>query len=172
MSQLTDSEKWIKHKSLRINSLQLDKDNYRIAGDEDQRPSTEREIIAELIKIAGIEDLARKIVTQGYFKVEDVIVVIENGKKVVVEGNRRLCACKLLLKPSLAPKDKVSTFERLAAKMKDNPVVSIPAIVAPNRAEANIYIYSKHTDSGFSRSWSRIQQSVFIVKKLDSGYSR
>ncbi|MCH8473987.1 MAG: hypothetical protein LAT55_02030 [Opitutales bacterium] len=172
MSQLINSTNWTKHKSIKVNSLHLDRENYRIAGEEDKRPTSERDIIAELVRIAGIEDLAKKIIIQGYFPVEDVIVVVEDGKKVVVEGNRRLCACKLLLKPSLAPKDKKGVFERLSAKMAQNPVDSIPVVIAPNRAEANIYIYSKHTDSGFSRSWSRIQQSVFIVKKLETGYSK
>jgi V8-like Glu-specific endopeptidase len=172
MSQLINSSNWIKHKSIKVRSLHLDTENYRIAGEDGIRPSSEKEIIAELVRIAGIEDLAKKITIQGYFPVEDVIVVIEDGKKVVVEGNRRLCACRLLQTPSLAPKDKQGVFKRLAAKMVDNPVDAIPVVIAPNRAEANIYIYSKHTDAGFSRSWSRIQQSVFIVKKLEDGYTK
>lgn len=170
MAPLINADNWVKHRGMSVNSLQLDLKNPRLPGAGELE--TTRELIAELVRVSGIEDLAGRIVRQGYIPVEDVIAVEENGKKVIVEGNRRLCACKLLLKPTLAPKDKQKVFQRLAKQNDANLVKKIPVVIAPNRAEANVYIYSKHADDNFSKKWSRIQQCVFIAKRLEEGYTR
>ena len=98
MSKLINSSLWRKKPSVSINSLSLDPSNYRIPDAGIENLKSERDIIAKLVEIAGIEDLASRIVRQGFFPVEDVIVVEEEGKKVVVEGNRRLCACNTVSK--------------------------------------------------------------------------
>src|SRR4030042_840475 len=46
--------------------------------------------------------IARNIANNGYHRSAVAIVCKENGRTIVLDGNRRLAACQLLLKPELA----------------------------------------------------------------------
>jgi hypothetical protein len=85
-----------------VGSLFLDPHNPRLAPTIEKL--TERQIIEEIVLHENVLDLSKQIKTHGFFPSEPLIAVLEGGKKIVVEGNRRLAACKLLLNPSLAPK--------------------------------------------------------------------
>src|SRR5438105_4802203 len=78
---------------------------------------SELDLICELLIHEEVFGLARSIALSGYFPSEPMISVLEERRLVVVEGNRRLAACKLLLKPELAPKTLESKFRVLAASM-------------------------------------------------------
>lgn len=97
----------------------------------------------------SIYGLARDIATRGVLNPSDPIIVIPSGSRyIVVEGNRRLSALRLLKKPNLAhnPSDQ----KRFASLAKRFPLAlaSVSAVVAPDREEANIWIDLKHTGPG------------------------
>jgi hypothetical protein len=88
-------------KLLRAGGLFLDPKNPRIAPSE--KPRSERELIEELLRHENVIALIKNIAANGFFPSEPLVAVQEDGKKYVVEGNRRLAATKLLLNSSLAP---------------------------------------------------------------------
>ena len=97
------------NKNVSVSSLMLDDSNPRIgvfAGDF----STQRKIISHLFAMSHVIDLAKSIVNNGFFPTEVIIVVEENGKYKVLEGNRRVCACKVLREPTLLFKDHPKTL--------------------------------------------------------------
>src|ERR1700730_12102676 len=65
----------------------------------------EEEVMEWMLKDATIVELMGSIGVKGYFPGEPLLVVPskKSDKFYVVEGNRRLCAVKLLNKPHLAP---------------------------------------------------------------------
>ena len=90
------------HKNRSIKRLHLDLRNPRLG-----RPSvdTEAEAMTQLLKKFGpkIVGLARSIAEHGLNPTESWAIVQEDGKYVVLEGNRRLVACRLLDNPNKAP---------------------------------------------------------------------
>ncbi len=61
----------------------------------------EADIIKLLWDTMDVQELVLSIAASGYFKHEPVIVCRERGRNVVIEGNRRLAAVKLLLRPRI-----------------------------------------------------------------------
>ena len=79
----------------------LDPENPRLATSV-KRP-TQQELIADLLEHEEVMDLVRDIARQGYFPNELLVAIRDGPNTIVVEGNRRLAALKLLLNPELAP---------------------------------------------------------------------
>ena len=68
-------------------------------------------IINHLLKYADIIKLANRINNVQELHGSEVITCYKrNDDYVVLEGNRRICACKLLLNRSLIPDDYKSNF--------------------------------------------------------------
>lgn len=72
---------------------------------------SQQSIIDYLIDYEEVVKLAISIRENGgLFAGERVIVCEENGKYIVLEGNRRVCACKILLNPNLLSNRKPATI--------------------------------------------------------------
>jgi len=94
------------HREVPISKLYLDRENPR------HKPlDNEPEIIAQLVRSERADVLAKHIAGVGAVSPIDLIAVIAHpsvpGGYVVVEGNRRVCALKLLADPSKAPNAKL-----------------------------------------------------------------
>ncbi len=61
--------------------------------------STDSDVIKVLWDAMDVRELVLSIAASGFFSHEPLIVAAENGKNVVVEGNRRLAAVRILLDP-------------------------------------------------------------------------
>lgn len=93
--------------------------------------------------------LAEDITTSG-LNPSDVITVIphstEKDKYVVVEGNRRITALKLLNSPQLCPDATIrKRFEALNATYSVAPITKVKCILYPDRESAKHWISLKHT---------------------------
>ena len=99
---MIDHSKW-KELQLSPVNLQLDPKNPRIphSGEDLSQP----ELIADLVENEKVYDLAKSIADNGYYPIEALIIVQENKEKLVLEGNRRLAALKLLISPEAAPEE-------------------------------------------------------------------
>jgi len=85
--------------------ISLDKENPRIP---ESRRANQDYIRSHMISYEGVLELASKISDWGgLFPHERIIVIQEKGEYVVVEGNRRVCASYILLRPWLAGDDEV-----------------------------------------------------------------
>ena len=56
-----------------------------------------------LLEKEDVLRIARSIANNGYHRSAVAIVCKENDKLIVLDGNRRLAACQLLIDPKLAP---------------------------------------------------------------------
>lgn len=153
-------------KKLQPASLLLDPENPRIP--PSRKPFSQREIIAELVAHDKVYDLAREIAHGGFDPVESLIGFDEDdGRTIILEGNRRLAALKLLRDPKLAPADDASRFERLASL----PTAAVPSrirvLLAPSREAAASLILRKHTREQIER-WSPLQQARFYRRLVEA----
>jgi len=157
-----------KEDKVAVTSLFLDSRNPRLPA----KPTSlsQQQLIEELVLHDDVYSLAKDIVTMGYFPDERLIVVDEDGKRKVVEGNRRLAALKLLINPDLAPAIKVSRFKELSKRAQAAEMQKVRIIIAPSREAAYVLLLNKHTQTAIAK-WSLIQQARFFKTILDDGMS-
>jgi hypothetical protein len=160
------SQRW---KKARIKPLDiaLDRDNPRINVEPNDKES---DIIRKLIKYEDVQDLARKIAKTGLLPGERVITVQEKGQWVVLEGNRRICACKLLLSPNLVPVDYRKTFPTISTAFEIALIEKVDADVAPDRKAAEPILTLRHTESGV-RKWKPVARMRRVRRLLDEGFT-
>lgn len=115
-------------------AIELDSKNPRI---EVPSGAGQDEIRNVLLAQEEIVELAREIVkSNGLLYGDRIITTAEKGKQIVLEGNSRVTACQLLLRPALIPAKYKSRFPTATAALKRR-LESIPADVAPNREAAS-----------------------------------
>lgn len=130
--------------------------------------ATQSDIISYLLEYENVQDLAKDINNFGGFMAgERIIVCEENGKLVVLEGNRRICACKLLLDRTLVPA-KYNKFPIIEDSTKDN-ITRINVDVMSNRETAQSTLYNRHL--GGVKPWSTISKQKFYVNAFEQGKS-
>jgi hypothetical protein len=147
--------------------IALDRDNPRI---NIEATDKESDIIRKLIRYEEVADLARKIAQSGLLPGERIIVVQEKGQWVVLEGNRRICACKLLLSPELIPQEFRKTFPRLATATEIERIAKVEADVAPDRRAAEPVLTLRHSESGI-RKWKPVARMRRVRRLLDEGFT-
>lgn len=81
---------------IKVEDLHFDFRNPRLIEFGLSDKSTEKEIITLLWDAMDAKEVAMSIVASGYFQNNPLLVAIENSKKIVIEGNRRLAAVKAL----------------------------------------------------------------------------
>jgi len=162
-----DYSTW-KEKQISVNSILLDPQNPRMPPKFE--PPDQRSLIAELIEHDKVEELARNIAKNGYFPVESLIVVKEGNKTIVIEGNRRVAALKLLVAPEAAPTDLIPKFRALSNKTDINKIKTVKVVFAPNREAAAPILMSRHTNEQIER-WKPIMKASFYHGLLQTGIS-
>ncbi len=108
------------------------------------------EVIEYLCKEEKTLEIAKDIAKNGLNPLdlfalipETVADMNQNGTFVAAEGNRRLCAVKLLHDPDLAPTDKRKGFENAAKTW--TPIDEISAIVFDDRDAVKLWLERTHS---------------------------
>lgn len=83
-----------------IDKLNFDRQNPRLSEYGITPGTTDGEIMQTLWDTMDVRELVQSISASGFFAHEPLIVTTEKAKLVVIEGNRRLAAVKILLDPS------------------------------------------------------------------------
>ena len=161
---LIDSDLW-ESKFLFLKQLHFHPENPRLP--ELRGKSSEAEIIHELCKRGDVQKVAKAITDKGYFRHDRLIVFFEDNRHVVYEGNRRLCALKLLHNWKLAPTNLHRTYKSLSERARLPKKIAVE--IVPSKFHAEVVMYSKHVDAAFTVKWDPIQQATFIGAKLESG---
>lgn len=160
-----DYTKW-EEKQISVNNILLDSHNPRIP--PDLGPRDQRSLLAVLVEHDKVEELARNIARNGYFPTESLIVVRKNGNTIVIEGNRRLAALKLLIAPEAAPEDQKSKFRSLSNRIDISKIKKVKVVVAPNREAVAPILMSRHTSPQIE-AWKPIMKAAFYYRLLQDG---
>lgn len=98
-----------------VERLRLDRMNPRLIGQAEH--ASDESIIARLYRGAEIDELLQSISTNGYLDIEPLVVVrdAERRRLIVLEGNRRIAALRLLREADLA--ERIASSERLRIKV-------------------------------------------------------
>ncbi len=156
-------------KRLTVASLHLDPKNPRLGRETSSRAP--REIIQYLFEHDRAAELAESIASRGYFPNEPLLAIYEDGRYVVVEGNRRLAALKALREPGLLEGSFSRYVERQAKRIADPKSLShVPVTVAPSRKATDRFIVARHLGTAI-RPWQAENRASFILDKLSEGYT-
>ena len=155
---------------IQLDELYLDEKNPRFI--VPPNPS-QQSIVDYLIENEEVEQLANDIAKSGGLNAgERVIVTEENGRWIVLEGNRRICACKILMNPSLLANRRSASVDKISLLVNDELKQSLSVVnadVMKNRLEAQSSLAAKHID-GIKR-WSTISKHKFFALEFDAGKS-
>lgn len=155
--------KW-KTDTVNVANVELDPKNVRLDIDN---PSQDA-IIQDLFKNENAMQIVESIAQNGFFNQELPIITKEDGRLVVLEGNRRFSALKAILNPKLVPQ-REERLKALIKKMGDtSDLVEIEVKVAPNRESASKVIASIHTLKT-RRGWSPLRQAYFYYAQIVEG---
>ena len=157
-----------------LTSLQLDTSNPRLLGYKKQgKLQSEKEIITLMMARYGIRDLITSILSNGFYPDEILYAIPDEtqpNKRIIVEGNRRLTACKIIKKPGIL---KGTPYSNFISRIERHPnylsavetIKKLNLVELSNRSAARTYIASKHTKESIKR-WSVYTQGAYYIDLL------
>lgn len=141
-----------------VNMLQFDPDNPRLPISM-RNHADESEIVTWMLTDASLEELLESIAQQGFFDGEPILGYRDNGKVIVVEGNRRLAAVKLFNNPKLATK-KIKRIRSIIDEAETSPPQELPVIIYQQRTEILKYLGYRHITG--VKSWSALSKARYL----------
>lgn len=138
--------------------LHFDYANPRLAEFGIERSTPESSILETLWEAMDVMELVQSISASGFFPHESLIVAEEDSRKVVIEGNRRLAAVKVLLSPELARKNGWEVPP--ASKPVLETLQALPCIVA-SRSDSWQYLGFKHVNG--PAKWTSYAKAAYIA---------
>lgn len=119
----------------------------------------ENKVIDYMVKYGNIIELMLSISETGYSDAEPLLVVKDtDGAYIVVEGNRRLAALKLLSKPELT-KVRAQSIKDVISDAKNIPT-EIPCILYPNRKDVLDYLGYRHITG--VKDWGALEKARYL----------
>jgi hypothetical protein len=145
-----------------LDELDLDLRNVRILDGGSLDQSAIANYMAEAEDVLA---LARDILRDGYLDNELPVVVDENNRRVVLEGNRRVTALKAIRNPALLGASAARIDRLLSRYPEAQTPATIRVMVAPSRDAAQQLLARLHTGRP-KKSWLREQQAIFYHAQL------
>jgi len=146
-----------------LDLLVFDRENPRFAPSHDIEKSSDVEIIVALAHVADLGELLQSIATSGYVDIEPLVVLREeqdDGKLIVLEGNRRLAALKLLTDPDLA-REAGLELPAISHGAQDS-FREVTVYRVAGRDEARDFIGFKHING--PHRWDSLAKARFAAK--------
>ncbi|MCQ6565364.1 hypothetical protein ACQVPC_02915 [Bacillus mycoides] len=151
---------------LNVADIYLDEENPRVFVDE----LSQENILDFLIDNFDVVNLAASIQEQGGLPpAERPLCIKENNKYIVVEGNRRITACKILLNQELVSKRDRKKLQALTIELEQY-LKTLEVAVAPSRDSAEGYITMRHSGKGVKR-WSTLAINKRYATRYMKGQS-
>ena len=119
----------------------------------------ESKVIDYMVKYGNIVELMLSIAETGYSDAEPLLVVADfDGKYMVVEGNRRLAALKLLCNPELT-KVRVQSIKEVISNANHQPK-EIPCILYSKREDVLDYLGYRHITG--VKDWGALEKARYL----------
>jgi hypothetical protein len=159
-----------KIETAKLDDLNLDAKNPRLGRHNVEKGLSQDEVLG-LMKDWALEELAVSFLESGFWPQEALITVREKlGKStelVVVEGNRRLAALKMIARTragfetSNKWKDLISPYEPIAFERLND----IPYIPMPDRNAITSYLGYRHVTG--IKEWNPAEKAQFIAQLIE-----
>ena len=148
---------------LPIANLKFDPENPRLPESIDG--DNESQVLEWMLDDASLIELMGSIGEQGYFPGEPLLGYMQkDGTAIVVEGNRRLAAVKVLLDPNVAPTKKKTT-SAISAESKNKPS-ELPIFIYPTREHILAYLGYRHVTG--IKAWDPLAKAKYLKQLFDT----
>lgn len=137
--------------------LNLDPTNPRLAGHEFVLEDQDK-ILEWLWKNKSVNELVDSILASGFWQHEELFAAREGGCLVVVEGNRRLAAVKVLTDPDLRQRLRIRDFGPVSSEVWQS-LEKLPVLIKPRR-EIWEFIGFKHVNG--PQEWDSIAKAQYV----------
>jgi ParB-like nuclease domain len=141
-----------------IGKLEFDFENPRLAEYGVTESTSEDDLLVILWDAMDVRELVQSIAASGYFAHEPMIAIKDGTKFVIIEGNRRLAAVKVLQSPTLAAAhhwDVPSISDEAKTQLGELPVI------VSTRKDAWRYLGFKHVNG--PAKWSSYAKAKYIA---------
>ncbi len=126
-------------------------------------------VIEEMFDDEGVQELMLSIGQKGYFEGEPLLITTDKHEKwIVVEGNRRLAATKLLNGEIIPPKRRSSSVKLIRDEVQHTPPTELPCIVYPTRREVLRYLGYRHITG--IKQWDSLSKARYLAQLRDEFY--
>lgn len=140
--------------------LNIDLENPRLAEFKLNKARPE-EIYKLLWDEMALEEIVISITAHGFFETEPLLVIEEGKRKIVIEGNRRLSAVKIILDAKLSTEILPERIrEKITPELKKE-LKSLPVLILNSREEAWRFIGFKHING--AAKWNSFAKAIYIA---------
>lgn len=149
-----------------LSELHLDRANPRLPLDVRGRSEEDLEVFIE--RHYDALNVAQSIALHGFFESDPLVIVEEEGRDVVVEGNRRLVALRGLADEASRQRfPRPAEWERLASMARERGTLppTIPVVVAPTRLAVAPMIGYRHITGILP--WDPYSQARYVAHLVD-----
>jgi hypothetical protein len=150
---------------IEVDNLELDVRNPRLV-EYGIPPKEKADNILEILwdKMA-VDEVAMSIAASGFWEYEPLFVVKEGGKDIVIEGNRRLAAVKILRSKQLQAKLGITDLPPITEERRKS-LDELPVIRVEKREDVWRYLGFKHVNGPAKwRSYAKAQYIAFVRTK-------
>ena len=136
--------------------LHFDSRNPRLSLESDL---SDEELIRILWREYVVDEVVLSIANSGYFRHEPLLVARENGRLIVVEGNRRLAAVRLLTDKALRAKIKATDLPDISEELHKD-LEKLPVVIC-EREKVWQYVGFKHING--PQPWQSYAKARYIA---------
>ncbi len=147
---------------MKVLDLEFDRKNPRLVELDISDKTSDDRIIEILWNAMDVREVMLSIAASGFFRHEPVIVACEDGQQVVIEGNRRLAAVRIL-RGEIGAKlmSDLQAQTPTLAQTDKQALAEIP-VIRSTRAEVWRYLGFKHVNG--PAKWSSYAKACFIAR--------
>ena len=148
-----------------IKLLDFDIQNPRFPSEIAAGPTDE--LIERFVRDERLLEVIESIANQGYFAGEPLLVVPHKKRFIVLEGNRRLAALKLLSRQIDPPEGRIS-IEKAVNEARFRPS-AVPCLIFNDRKAILKYLGFRHITG--IKAWSALQKARYVKRLRDESYA-
>jgi len=148
--------------------LEFDPDNprfYRLKNTHDVHL-----IVEKMLDVENLPDLMRSIGQKGYFLGEPLLVVkqLRTENYIVVEGNRRLAAVKLLNGEISPPQRRKNSVAEIISGITESPPFELPCLVFADQKDVLRDLGYRHITG--IHEWDSLSKAKYLFKLRETFY--
>lgn len=158
-----------KYDQIPLSLIRLDDRNPRIV--TATKLSTEEEILEYFFEHERLAEFLKKIAAEGRNRGAERPYIVKNGKEyVVVEGNTRIAAYKLLTGLLSPPAEYADAVPHIPTPMKES-LLTVDCSIAPSRDALLPIMASAHFGTGDKSKWGYLGSRKAVYDEWKSGRS-
>lgn len=133
--------------------------------------ASDAEVVDEMLEDERVQDIMLSIGQKGYFPGEPLLVTgpDPSGFYLVIEGNRRLTATKLLNGELASSPRRSKSIDTIRSEVVVQPPVELPCLVYTERKEILRYLGYRHITG--IKEWDSLSKAKYLAQLRDEFYS-